>query len=238
MRIFTSAVEMVKEVERDLYEMGTEYQSKTVQDQNVENDPDFMTKELCGYAYMLVKFQRDDLWDMVRMSGKINIDWLLAEMNERLVGVAKGIPLNPGLAYKQNEDFWGRFLRNGVFSYSYAERFQAQLPYIIRELKEKPNTRQAIMTMYDRHEDMLHWGGRDRVPCSISYQFMLRENKLVLIYNQRSCDFVKFFPSDVWLTIKLLLYVAQNIGKEPGSFIHFLGSLHAFAGDLKGKEIF
>ena len=237
MRIFTNAVEMVNEVERDLFEMGTRYQSSTVQDQDVANDPNFQTLELTGYGYTLANFDSDDLWNMVLQSGKINIEWLTAELAERCWGLL-GSELNPGTAWKFNKEFWGQFIRNEVFSYSYAERYQEQLPYIIRELQNKPNTRQAVMTMYDKHQDMMHWGGRDRVPCSLTYQFLLREDKLVLIYNQRSCDFVKFFPSDVWLTVGLLLYVAERIGKEPGQFIHFLGSLHAFAGDLKDKDIF
>ncbi len=236
-RIFTNATEMMNEVKRDLFEMGTRYQSATVQDQDVKDDPDFQTMELCGYSYILTEFSTDSLEDMLCNSGKINRDWLSYENDERLNGLG-GKQLNPGIAYTFNGEFWNKFLRNGVFSYSYAERWQEQLPYIIRELILNPNTRQAVMTMYDKHQDMMHWGGRDRVPCSLTYQFMLREDKLVLIYNQRSCDFVKFFPSDVWLTVSLLKHVANEIGREPGQFIHMLGSLHAFAGDLKGENIF
>lgn len=237
MRIFTSAMDMVNEVERDLFEMGTRYQSATVQDQDVADDPNFQTMELCGYAYVLTEFDPEDIMGMLRKSGKINMDWVTMEVHERLHGLHDW-PLNPGRAWTANSKFWGKFIRNGVFSYSYAERWQEQLPYIIRELTEKPNTRQAVMTMYDKHQDMMHWGGRDRVPCSLTYHFMIREDKLTLIYNQRSCDFVKFFPTDVYLTVALLLYVAGRIDKKPGQFIHMLGSLHAFAGDLKGKDIF
>lgn len=237
MRIFTSAADMIKEVERDLFEMGTRYQSATVQDQNVADNPDFQTIELVGYGYNLVNFDAYDLVQMLVYSGKVNEEWLTEELHERLFGL-RDEPLNPGVAWLANKEFWGKFIRNGVFSYSYAERWQEQLPYIIRELREKPNTRQVVMTMYDKHQDMIHWGGRDRVPCSLTYQFMVRDNKLTLIYNQRSCDFVKFFPSDVWLTVQLLQHVADEIGKEPGQFIHVLGSLHAFAGDLKDREIF
>jgi thymidylate synthase len=146
--------------------------------------------------------------------------------------------LNPGEAWKIREDFWWQFIRNGVFSYSYAERWQAQLPYVVRELKAKPYTRQAMITMYDRHEDMLHWGGKDRVPCSVSYQFINRGGKLSVIYNQRSCDFIKFFLADIFFTLNLMRHVAEESGLEYGDFIHFLGSLHAFQGDLKDRNIF
>lgn len=241
MRIFTNAVEMVGEVERDLFEMGTQYQSATCQDQNVQDNPDFRTMELCGYSYMLTDFNPKNLMEMALYTGYLEgkREWLLAESEERLyASSALDTPLNPGKAWQYNKELWGKFIRNGVFSYSYAERWQAQLPYIIRELLEKPNSRQAVMTMYDRHEDMLNWGGFDRVPCSLSYQFMIREGKLVVIYNQRSCDFVKFFGADVYFTIELLKMVAKNLGIEAGQFIHNLGSLHAFAGDLKDKRIF
>jgi thymidylate synthase len=142
------------------------------------------------------------------------------------------------VAWKEDRDKWEKFLRDGVFSYSYAERWQYQLPYVIRELKARPNSRQAIMTMYDVHQDMMNWGGRDRVPCSLSYQFLLRDDKLTLIYTQRSCDFLSFFATDVYLSVRLLQHVAAEIDATPVRFIHQIGSLHAFAKDLEGRGIF
>jgi thymidylate synthase len=94
------------------------------------------------------------------------------------------------------------------------------------------------MTMYDVHQDMMNWGGRDRVPCSLTYQFIVRDGTLTLVYNQRSCDFIKFFASDVFITCELLSYVAEMLNVKVGRFVHFLGSLHAFAGDLEGRDIF
>ena len=238
MRIFQNTGEMVREVERDLFEMGVRYQSKTVQDQDVGDDPKFRTIELSGYAYRL---SNPDPGEIIQMADYFDYDqdyqkWMIQEAAERLYGGP--FPLNPGAAWALREDFWGKFIRNGVFSYSYAERWQAQLPYIVRELTEKPNTRQAILTMYDRHEDMLNWGGFDRVPCSVSYQFILREGKLDVIYNQRSCDFMKFFLEDIFFTVKMADYVGTRIKSEPGDFVHFLGSLHAFQGDLEDRNIF
>jgi hypothetical protein len=238
MRIFISCDEMVREVERDLFEMGSRYQSDTVQDQKVSGDPKFQTIELAGYAY---RISSPDPGEIIGMTDYFDYDedyckWMIQEAAERLHGGP--FPLNPGAAWALRDDFWARFIRNGVFSYSYAERWMAQIPYIVRELQAKPNTRQAILTMYDRHDDMLNWGGFDRVPCSVSYQFMLRENKLDVIYNQRSCDFMNFFLADIFFTVKLMEHVAACIGKETGDFVHFLGSLHAFAGDLEDRKIF
>lgn len=241
MRLFVRADDMIREVERDLYEMGTRYQSKTVQDQEVANDPDFQTIEICGYAYMLTDFDEKNLLKIIEYTGYAPLDWVKAESQERIYGPHDPVEFlnqNPGKAWELNKELWEPFLRNGVFSYSYTERWMEQIPYVIRELSEKPESRQAVITMYDRHQDMMNWGGKDRVPCSLTYQFIIREGKLVCIYNQRSCDFVKFFAADVYFTITLMKHIAEMIGVECGQFIHFLGSLHAFAGDLKDKEIF
>jgi thymidylate synthase len=231
-------MEMVKEVERDLYEMGVRYQTGTVQDQQVADDPDYQTIELSGYAYTIKDVCNFDFKDAVGYMGHDEryYTWMRNEATERINSEFKN--RNPGYAWKYREDFWGKYLRNGVFAYSYAERWLAQIPYVIHELKARPNTRQAIITMYDRHQDILSWGGHDRVPCSVSYQFIGRDGRLSIIYNQRSCDFVKFFIADIYFTMRLLWYVSNKVSMIAGDFTHFLGSLHAFAGDLKDKDIF
>jgi thymidylate synthase len=231
-------MEMVKEVERDLYEMGVRYQTSTVQDQQVANDPNFQTIELFGYAYTIKQVCHFDFQDAVEYMDHDEryYDWMRREANERT-----NLQLddkNPGHAWKHRADFWGQYLRNGVFAYSYAERWHHQIPYVIRELRARPHTRQAIITMYDRHDDLLSWGGNDRVPCSLTYQFIQRDGQLHIIYNQRSCDFVKFFIADIYFTMRLLSHVSAHTGIEAGDLTHFLGSLHAFAGDLKDKDIF
>jgi thymidylate synthase len=236
MRIYSEPVEMIKEVERDLFEMGTRYQTSTVQDQKVKNNPDFLTIELFGYAYTLTNtVDENGLINMLKYMNT-NLGWIGVESLERLS--LSNPDKNPGFAWVANQELWRPFLRNDCFSYSYAERWSEQIPYVIRELKRNPNSRQAIITMYDRHQDMMNWGGLDRVPCSVSYQFLLRDDKLTVIYNQRSCDFMTFFAADVYFTIHLLNFIAEAVGVVPGSFIHFLGSLHAFAKDLEGRNIF
>ncbi len=240
MRIFLNALEMIKEVEREIYEMGIKYQSKTVQDKQVGNDPDFETLELYGYAYKLKHLDGLDMFNAVkyqRGEDRNYLDWMLAEGLERVIP-KPNIPLNPGKAWKVRKHFWEKFIRDGLFSYTYADRFFNQIPVVINELSLRPETRQAMITMYDRHDDMLNWGGHDRVPCSVSYQFINRDGALHVIYNQRSCDFVNFFIADVYFTYVLLCNIATIVGLEVGSLTHFLGSLHAFRGDLKGKEIF
>lgn len=238
MRIFSDPVEMHDEVRRDLFEMGTRYQTSTVQDKDVSSDARFRTIELFGYAYQLHDVGESSLRVMLDHVGA-DVPWATAEMIERLHGTGRtDVPVNPGKAWERRADFWGPFVREGAFAYSYAERWLAQLPYVIREIRARPSTRQAMITMYDQHQDMMNWGGRDRVPCSVSYQFAVRGGTMHVVYCQRSCDFVKFFPYDVFFTCGLLRHVASECDFPAGTMTHFLGSLHAFAGDLEGRGIF
>ena len=208
MRIYQDCLEMIKEVERDLAEMGIKYQSYSVQDQIVKDNPDYETLELMGYAYKVqaVDGQFDKLSEMLHYKkDKSFTGWVQAEIFERLDAAQ-----NPGSAWLHRSDFWNQFLRNGKFAYSYAERWNEQLRYIIPELSANPESRQVIMTMYDRHQDMMNWRGLDRVPCSLTYQFLIREGKLHCIYSMRSCDFIKFFQSDIYCTIYLMDFIADQ----------------------------
>ena len=76
------------------------------------------------------------------------------------------------------------------------------------------------------------------MPCSLAFQFLNRRGKLNLVYFQRSCDFLKFFASDVWIALRMQRFVASCLEMEPGEFVHMLGSIHAFKTDLDKKGIF
>lgn len=232
MRIFINAYEMVREVERDLFEMGMKVQPATMQDKHVADNPDFETLEVQAYGYTLVDITQEGLEEMIKYM-KGDLQWASAELLDRVDPTY----INPGETHKMMP-VWGEFIRDGQFAYTYNERFREQLPQIIRELRLRPNTRQAIMTMYDRHQDMGNWGGKDRVPCSLTYQFYARQGKLHLIYTMRSCDFLTHFVHDVFLAVGLLSYVAEEVGMEVGNLTHFIGSLHAYRKDMVDRKIF
>ncbi len=210
--------------------MGIRYQSDTVQDKYVGDDPNFETLELMAYSYCIQRY--DDLEELLSHMN-MNEEWVRAEIAERLDFASTN--KNPGEAWKLRKDFWEQYIRNGVFSYAYPERWQAQIPYIITELKNRPNTRQAILSMYESSKDMMNWGGNDRVPCSLTYQFFIRNNKLHVIYSQRSCDYTLFYAADVYTTIMLMIYIAQEVGIDPGYFYHNIGSLHTFKANVKDQ---
>lgn len=233
MRIYNDSIEMVREVERDLFEMGIVVQPFTMQDKQVEKDSSYETLEIQAYSYMLTNTTIDELEEVV-LYLRGNLEWVMEEYLDRISPDYR----NPGTAWLKNASLWSEYIRDGQFAYTYNERFREQLPLIIRELSLRPSSRQAVMTMYDRHQDMNNWGGKDRVPCSMYYQFYIRNGKLNLIYTMRSCDFLTHFCHDVFLAISIQEFVANELSLERGNFTHFMGSLHAYRKDMTARGIF
>jgi hypothetical protein len=259
MRIFTDIMEAVREVERDLWEMGVNVHPQTMQDKNIATDPDYMTKEVRGYGFKIVEPDPTTkaIYDVLRYIfdpqgvpvepiGK----YIDIEHGDRVGGVA----LNPGNAAKHRSDVWNEFMHDGKFAYTYSERISPQLGRIVSELRTNRETRQAIINIHSnisasnyiddgthsvlQAADMMNMGGASRIPCSMYYQMMIREGALDLIYTMRSCDFLVHFPIDIILAIKLQCFIAIALQVNVGTFTYFTGSLHAYAKEMKTRGIF
>lgn len=224
MRYFENIQMAHSEITRDLAEMGIRYVSATVQDKVSGED----TVELMNYGFTITKPDLAQAQDYAFAQG-VRRSWLLQEIQDRLFTND-----NPGIAWTENQEFWAPFLRDGRFSYTYGERMSSQIDHVVHELQTRPNTRQAIITVYDQHQDLYNWGGRDRIPCSMHYQFMNRRGSLHLLYVMRSCDLVKFFLADHVMAVALLKHIAEQVELEIGSITQVFGSLHAFRSDLGG----
>lgn len=103
-------------------------------------------------------------------------------------------------------------------------------------LADDPYTRQAYFPVWFPEDT---GGGSKRAPCTIGYHFLMRDDKLDITYHIRSCDLYKHFRNDVYLTIRLLLWMLEKVRKRnfdwqhvtPGRFIMQIGSLHLFKPD-------
>lgn len=243
MRIFKNTLEMLNEVERELFEMGIECPSYSVQDKLLDYNPNYDMKELIGYSYAITDlFNLELLQDIFNFFDndlkEVGKSYVNAEFADRI-----GYPSNPGRSWSFRQGLWCKFLENdNKFSYTYSERIYPQLDSIIEELKNHRGSRQCIITIYDQHNDLPNLGGKRRIPCSMYYQFMVRkigeQDVLNLIYTMRSCDFYNHFIVDVILGLMTLSHVALQVKVVPGMFIHFIGSLHAFRKDWGLRRIF
>ena len=100
----------------------------------------------------------------------------------------------------------------------------------IKELREHPETRQAIIQVHNRSIDQFEMG-KKRIPCSMFYQFLKRDGKLDIIYIMRSSDFATHFQNDIWLAMELQKYIASETKIPVGKFIMFVSSLHIYRKD-------
>ena len=261
MRIFSNPAEAVKEVERDVYEMGILTHPQTMQDKDVKDDPEYTTKEVRGYSFKINgwDYNFDDILKVIEHFFPDQVDaislYCLDEIKERLGGVA----LNPGKAYKWRTEVWDEFLHDGKFAYTYSERIADQVNAVLNELKDRPDTRQGIITIHtnicpmcdgqvadtpaEENEvrisaDFVNKGGGGRIPCSMYYQLMIREAKLDLIYTMRSCDLLTHFPIDISLALMTQQWFASRLDLPMGTFTYFTGSLHAYFKDIKNRGVF
>lgn len=247
MRIFVDVKEAFEEVKRDLAEMGIEVRPKSMQDKIVEGNPDYYTKELQNYSYQILSVVPEDV-------PNVSQPWADAEFKERihdpildcckcpklkdLCGVHELCPtefINPGEAYKLRPEVWDEYLHDGKFAYSYNERIwqNDQLDKIMERLKEDPDSRQLWLSIWDPNRDTDKLGGQSRVPCSLGYNFQVREGKLNIHYVMRSNDYATHMANDVYLAMRLLQYVSEHTGYPVGSFTHTIFSLHVYNKDIQ-----
>lgn len=242
MRIYMNADEAFEEIKRDLAEMGIWVHPKTMQDKNVEGDPDYESNELQNYCYTILDAKSGEIpnvtqpWADEEFKERITDPWFRNKTGEIIPGTANFI--NPGEAWKLRDNIWGEFFHDGHFGYSYNELIwnNDQFTKIVSRLKEDSDSRQLWISLWDPTRDPDLLGGVSRVPCSLGYGFQVREGKLNMHYVMRSCDFSTHFANDVYLAIKLLEYVAELTGYEVGNFTHTIFSLHVYKKDI--KEVF
>lgn len=239
MRIFANHLDAIRELLREVREFGLTVPVSHFQDRWVKNDKDYYTVELLGYTYK-VSQANNKLDEMVRFlypgqEGEELLEYCTLELKDRL----SGEPRNPGEAYKSRYSLWEEFLEDKQkFSYSYAARIndpaleKNQLQTVIDELKTSPDSRQGIIQIYNYLYDAKNIGGKHRCPCTMHYQFLIRNKKLHGIYVMRSNDLLTHYVIDIWEACHIQMYIAEQLGIDVASFSYFSGSLHAYHKDF------
>lgn len=97
---------------------------------------------------------------------------------------------------------------------------------VIKLLRSDPFTRQAYLPIWFPEDTGVIHGGR--VPCSIGYHFIFRDGRINIQYLLRACDAKKHFKNDVYLTCRLLQYVARELGLGMGNITMDIISFHVF----------
>lgn len=103
----------------------------------------------------------------------------------------------------------------------------------------EPHTRQAYFGMWHPSDNGRGDGGRK--PCSLGWQFLVRDGRISVFYPMRSADLRRHFRDDCYLCVRLLLWVLDRCrergdaafwaGVFPGTYAMWIGSLHIFSND-------
>lgn len=114
---------------------------------------------------------------------------------------------------------------------------------VVKLLAREPDTRQAFFPVWFPEDTGVIHGGR--VPCSLGYQFLMRNGFLHITYYLRSCDYTRHFRDDIYLTVRLLLWMLKRLrdlrpevwdGVVPGFYSMHIMNLHAFKNDFEGMK--
>jgi hypothetical protein len=188
---------------------------------------------------------------------KPNLPWAEKHFQERI----NGQPLNPGEQYKKWPYYKpGTFQDNGKFTHTYMERYwpvfagegyprirmqgiryeYGDLLDVVSLLLREPFNRQSYLPVWFPEDTGAKHGGR--VPCTLGYLFMRRGSRLNVTYYIRSCDYYRHFRDDIYLTVRLVMWVLHQLkevnyetwGKvEPGVIRMHIESLHIFSSEYK-----
>jgi thymidylate synthase len=127
-----------------------------------------------------------------------------------------------------------RISRTGI-AHSYGD-----LQDVVEMLAREPMTRQAWIPLFFPEDTGVADGGRK--PCTLGYQFLVRDGRCHIYYPLRSCDFIRHWRDDCYLAVRLLLWVidrcrdiAPDVWNDikPGTYAMHMTSLHIFENDRR-----
>ena len=102
----------------------------------------------------------------------------------------------------------------------------------VNKLKNDKDTRQAIIHLHTPNDKKT----KDEV-CTLSLQFLIRNNKLNMITTMRSNDIVLGFTYDVFAFTFMQELMANELGVELGVYCHNVGSMHIYSKEFYNMDV-
>lgn len=145
--------------------------------------------------------------------------------------------------YPLTDDFWRGKSANNIEPMHGIRFAYGDLADVVHQLARSQQTRQAFLPIwFPEDTGAVH---RKRVPCTLGYHFMIRDNRLHMNYYMRSCDALRHFQDDVYMAGRLMQWVCHELNTQahegveplefsitPGDLNMHMASFHCFAGDL------
>lgn len=118
---------------------------------------------------------------------------------------------------------------DGTFWGAYGNRIGIQLIRVWEKLCDDPDTRQAVITLWNPLLD--NERGHPDYPCTLSLHFMIRDGRLDLHVTMRSNDVWWGLAYDAFQFTQLQLTLAGSLGIAAGRYFHHANSLHMYERD-------
>lgn len=161
----------------------------------------------------------------VGVGRRLNLGILAAETAHLIGGVSdlkQMVSVSPTFARFANGDY----LRG-----AYGPRAHQQWTEALRRLEEDPDTRQAVVSIWNGQELKSH-DTRD-LPCTVALTFALRDGRLNAHTFMRSNDVWLGVPYDFGMFTMAQHCLAAALGVESGSYTHTAVNLHLYERDVE-----
>lgn len=152
---------------------------------------------------------------------KVNYAFALVESFQFVCGYTDGVQLT---RYNSNIKNW-LDPKTGNTEASYGELTRDQVLYVANILERDPDSRQAVMSIYNGHE---HQKPMLNVPCTCTLQFFVRNGQLELTVYMRSNDLWWGVPYDVFQFTAMQEMIASHLDLPLGTYTHIAGSGHIY----------
>ncbi|GGX53686.1 thymidylate synthase [Streptomyces noursei] len=132
-----------------------------------------------------------------------------------------------------------QYADNGVLRGAYGPRMRSwggtvdQLHRAVEILKDDPDSRRAIIQLYDPARDT---AGHKDVPCTLGFRFNLRGGRLHMSTTMRGQDVWIGMPYDLFFFTTLHELVAGWLDADLGEYHHHVGSLHIYERDIEHAD--
>jgi len=163
---------------------------------------------------------------IINRERKWNEDYAEAEWQWYLSGDRNIAKL--GDLYGKVPEIWKRMAdKNGNVNSNYGWQWQrgGQLDEVVSLLKDKPETRQAAISIYDCKEYPMY---DYDTPCTYAIQFTIVNNRLDMCVTMRSNDLWYGFCNDQYQFSKLQEMVSKRLNIETGVYYHFAHNMHLY----------
>jgi thymidylate synthase len=110
-----------------------------------------------------------------------------------------------------------------------------QLNNVVALLRDNPSTKRAVIQLFDASDIVQRY---KEIPCTTALQFLIRDNRLVIVVTMRSNDAYKGLPHDVFCFSMIQEMLAARLEVEVGEYLHFAASMHVYDDSTDAMKVY